>query len=1108
MTKKLILLSTLFLCQSIWAQEQPLAGFSYGIQDAPTGKEWENPELLALNKEQPHAYAFSFANEREAKQVLPEKSSYYKNLNGTWKFHWVKTPEERPQQFFLPSYDVPGWDDIAVPSCWNIAGIQKDGSLKYGVPIYVNQKVIFHHKVAVGDWKEGVMREPAKDWTTYIYRNEVGSYRRTFTVPSSWVGRETYINFDGVDSFFYLWVNGKYIGFSKNSRNTARFNISAYLQEGENIIALEVYRNSDASFLESQDMFRLPGIIRDVYLTSSPKIQIEDLIIQTTAMDKPIGLQAKTDFKIRSLIRNTSKVDVSGYSLTYQVYPVKLYSDETLEMSKETSTGNLKIQGELSCWNEQSLSLDKANLWSAETPNRYVLVATLKDAKGNVKDIKSTYFGACFVEIKDTPAEKDEFGKAGRYYYLNHQPIKFKGVNRHETNPTTGHVVTRSQMFQEVMLMKQGNINHVRTSHYSNDPYWFYLCNKYGIYLESETNLESHQYYYREASISHPVEWKAAHVARNMEMVRQHVNNPSINIWSLGNEAGPGDNFKAAYAAIKAFDARPVQYERNNKIVDMGSNQYPDVPWVQAAAAGTADEVYPFHISEYAHSMGNAGGNLIDIWNAIESSNFVCGGAVWDWVDQAMQTYTPSGTPYYAYGGDFGDKPNDGMFCMNGILLPDFSPKPEYYEVKKVYQNVAIRYLGENKIEVFNKHYFVNLGDYKVLWTLLENGAPVASDYLTDDLSKIGPRQKATLQIDCKKELSQGKEYLLNVELVLKENQPWAQKNYVQMAEQLVVQAAVTPTFTAQKGKLKMSKKAESVTISSSAFSVTFDQLQGTISSLSYNGKNIITSGNGPKLDALRAPVDNDNWFYQDWYQKGLHNLQIEVLSSSVRKQKDGSIELSYTVKNQAPNKAIINGGASGRYTIVEQKDSLQDFSLTAQQVWTVYPDGKIRFESNMTPSDDNVNLPRLGYLFKLPTEYQNYTYYGRGPWNNYNDRMSGSFLGIYESSVKDQFVNFPKPQEMANREDVRWCKLTDKESTGVQFTAASNMSAAVLPWNDMQLTLAPHPHELPESDGIYLHLDAKVTGLGGTSCGQDIPFEKDRVKGAYKLSFVIEPIH
>lgn len=1098
--KKLVILCALFCVIQLQAQDEKLEGFLYGVQDSPTGKEWENPELLALNKEQPRAYAFSFANEREALKVLPEHSSYYQNLNGTWKFHWCAQPEDRPVNFYQMDYNVQEWDEIKVPSCWNIEGIQKDGSLKYGVPIYVNQKVIFQHKVAVDDWRGGVMRTPPTDWTTYKYRNEVGSYRRTFTVPASWTGREVYLNFDGVDSFFYLWINGKYVGFSKNSRNTARFDISSYLTVGDNVLAVEVYRNSDASFLESQDMFRLPGIIRDVYLTSAPKVQIEDLVVQTTSVGKGAA------FKVRSLIKNLSLAVAKDYQLFYQVFPVRLYDDATEAQVKEMHTEAFSVQKNEACWEQNELKLEKVNPWSAERPSRYVLLATLKDKQGTTIDMKSIYFGACLVEIKDTPAAQDEFGKAGRYFYVNHQPIKFKGVNRHETNPENGHAITRQQMLQEVMLMKQGNINHVRTSHYSNDPYWFYLCNKYGIYLESETNLEAHQYYYRDASLSHPLEWKAAHVARNMEMVRQHVNNPSICIWSLGNEAGPGDNFKAAYAAIKAFDPRPVQYERNNKIVDMGSNQYPDVPWVWEAARGEADEIYPFHISEYAHSMGNAGGNLADIWEAIESSNFVCGGAIWDWVDQAMTHYTQEGKPYYAYGGDFGDKPNDGMFCMNGILLPDFSPKPEYYEVKKVYQNAGITWEKTGKVKVFNKQYFETLADYQLQWVLLENGVPVKKNVILENLEEIAPRKAMEYAVDLG-QLNADSEYLLNVELVLNQDKPWAKKGYVQMAEQCLIQEYIAPAPAVVKGKLKLAKNDQEISITGKTFWVAFNQQTGTLSALTYQGKEVIENGNGPVLDALRAPVDNDNWFYQDWYEKGLHNLKHTAQLTNLQKRKDGAIEIAYTVMSQAPNAAKIEGGASGRYHVIEESEKPVDFFFTTQQKWTVYPDGKIALESVIQPNDTAMVLPRLGYLVKLPKAYQQYTYYGRGPWNNYNDRCTGAFKGIYSSSVDDQFVNFPKPQEMANREQVRWVELTDETGKGIRFQATTAMAASALNWSDTQLTLAPHPFELPVSDGVYLHLDAKVTGLGGTSCGQDIPLERDRVKGSYHLGFWIEPI-
>ena len=576
------LLSIILLLGTLgcFAQTTALKGFAYGQAEAPTGKEWEAPEELALNKEQPRAWFFTFADVESARRVLPEHSSYYQSLNGDWKFHWVGNPEERPTDFYKPEFDVTGWDDVTVPMQWNVVGIQKDGSLKYGVPIYANQPVIFQHKVAVGDWKGGVMRTPPTDWVTYKHRNEVGSYRRSFTIPAGWEGREVYINFDGVSSFFYLWINGHYVGFSKNSRNTASFDITPYLNEkGDNMVAVEVYRNSDGSFLEAQDMFRLPGIFRTVSLTSTSQVQVRDFRVFP---DLDANYEDGT-LRVEADLRNLSKKKVKGYTLTYSLYANKLYSDDnelvegvggTFKLDEMEKGGKLCSKTEIAVLSPRK--------WSAEAPYRYVLVGQLKDKKGRVVETFSTALGFCKVEIKDTPASEDEFGLAGRYYYVNGKTVKLKGVNRQEINPATGNAITVKQMEEEIMLMKRGNINHVRNSHYSNDPHWYYLCDKYGIYLEDEANIESHEYYYGEASLSHVPEFEAAHVARVMELAHAHVNHPSVVIWSLGNEAGPGKNFVTAYNALHQFDpSRPVQYERNNDIVDMGSNQYPSIAWMR-----------------------------------------------------------------------------------------------------------------------------------------------------------------------------------------------------------------------------------------------------------------------------------------------------------------------------------------------------------------------------------------------------------------------------------------------------------------------------------------------------------------------------------------------
>ena len=670
MYKRNLMLLLGALSLPVWAGVPPLGGYYYGDTTAPSGWEWQSPDSLAYNKQQPHAWFFSFGSVDEARKVLPENSSLWRTLDGEWLFHWSKNPEERVKDFYRTDFDASAWDKVTVPMNWNIVGIQKDGTFKYGEPLYSNQRVIFQHKVAEGDWKGGVMRTPPHDWMTYKNRNEVGAYRRTFSVPADWKDKNVYINFDGVDSFFYLYVNGRYVGFSKNSRNLAQFDITPYLnKKGENVVAVEVYRHSDGSFLESQDMFRLPGIFRSVSLTAKPQIQVRDL----KAIPDYDASYTDASLCISADVRNLTNKAAKGYTIDYTLYANKLYSDENTLVPGVSATATV---GDLEKKGEQTATVtlkagDKVKPWSAEAPYRYTLVGELKDKKGKVVETFSTAVGFRKIEIKQTAAKDDEFGLAGRYYYLNGKNIKMKGVNRHETSPATGHYIPREQMLEEVFIMKRGNINHVRNCHYPDAPYWYYLCDKYGIYLEDEANIESHQYYYGKASLSHVPEFKNATVARNMEMVHATVNHPSVVMWSLGNEAGPGVNFVEAYKAIKTYDtSRPVQYERNNNIVDMGSNQYPSIGWMQAAVTGKYDIKYPFHVSEYAHSMGNAVGNLIDYWNAIESTNFFIGGAIWDWVDQAMYGYdSKTGDRFWGYGGDFGydNKPNDGMFCMNGI---------------------------------------------------------------------------------------------------------------------------------------------------------------------------------------------------------------------------------------------------------------------------------------------------------------------------------------------------------------------------------------------------------------------------------------------------------
>ena len=1129
----LILFAGILCCSPAWAGDV-LGGYFYQQQEAPTGWEWQSPDSVAVNKLQPHAWFFSFRNIEEARKVLPENSSYWKSLDGMWKFHWAPNPDERPKDFFRTDYDVSKWDDIKVPMNWNMAGLQRDGKNKYGDPLYSNQRVIFQHSwQPMNDWKGGVMRTPPKDWMTYRNRNEVGSYRRTFTVPADWKGQEIYLNFDGVDSFFYLYINGKYVGFSKNSRNLAEFNITPYLnKEGEeNTVAVEVYRHSDGSFLESQDMFRLPGIFRTVALTAKPQVQVRDF----KAIPDLDETYSNAKLHITAQLLNLSKKAIKGYTIQYSLYANRLYSDENTLLSGVTASaklaGKLNAKGEI----ELEATLDaanKVNLWSAEAPHRYTLVGELKDGKGRTVQTFSTFVGFRKVEIKETPAEKDEFGLAGRYYYLNGQPIKLKGVNRHENNVKAGHTVSREQMEHEVFLMKRGNINHVRNCHYPDAPYWYYLCDKYGIYLEDEANIESHEYYYGKQSLSHVPEFRNAHIARNMEMVHATVNHPSVVIWSLGNEAGPGKTFVDCYNAIKAYDtSRPVQYERNNDIVDMGSNQYPSIAWVQGAVQGKYKLKYPFHISEYAHSMGNACGNLIDYWDAIESTNFFMGGAIWDWVDQALDKQDPAtGKTYWAYGGDFGkdNKPNDGMFCMNGIMRPDLTPKAQYFEVKKVYQNVGVKAIDmkQGQIEIFNKNYFEPLKNYQIVWSLYKDGVCVKKNQpLQGAKNIVGPREKGiyTLPYDYAS-LDANSEYFVTVQFLLGKDMPWAKKGYVQMEEQLRVKGAdvAAPSIaavakTGKAMKYQLDKAAKRASITGENFQVAFDLNTGSIYSLKYGNQIIIKDGNGPQLDAYRAPTDNDAGigYHNAWFKNGLYDLQHVVKSwTCTPNKKDGTYKLDFTVESQGKEGCDVNYGNRDRdpescYNFEKNKRALTDADLkfTSRQIYTIYKDGSIEMQSAIGANRSKVILPRIGYSMVLPSELNQYDYYGRGPVNNYNDRKTSQFIGWYHSPVAEQGIMLPKPQAQGNREEVRWCAVTNSQQQGVVFISDSTMSASALPWSQQELTLAAHPYQLPKSSGTHLHLDAKVTGLGGASCGQGGPLTPDQVRSTpTTFGFIIRP--
>ena len=1054
--------------------------------DAPSGQEWESEQRLGLNKEKPHATFNSYADVESAKKILPEFSQYRVSLDGAWKFNWVKRPEERPVDFFKPELDVSGWKEIAVPSSWQTQG--------YDVPVYSNQAYLFRR-----DWPR-VMGEPPRRFTTFVNRNPVGSYRRDFEIPASWDGREVFINFDGVDSFFYLWINGKYVGFSKDSRSPAEFNITRFLKPGKNVAAAEVYRFSDGSYLECQDMWRLSGIFRSVAIHSKDKTHVRDLFVKTT----PAVPEESGQWKL------SVAVDVRKAAASERIrIDAMLYDEAGKEVSPLSIAGE-NVAGENGANGEIVLVHNYAHpaLWSAETPNLYTLVVKLTDAGGKVRDIVSTHVGFREVKIVDG------------VFLVNGKAVKYRGVNRHENFPKTGHALTHADMELDMKRLKQANVNHVRLSHYPNDPYWYYLCDKYGMYLVDEANIESHGYYYGKESLSHPKEWEAAHVDRIMAMVERDKNHPSVTIWSLGNEAGPGQNFVAGNAAIKARDlSRPTHYERNNDIVDMDSNQYPSVGWTYTKAAQKNNKK-PFYISEYAHIMNNGMGNLADYWDAIEKSDNIFGGAIWEWSDQGLEKTTGDGRKFIAYGGDFGDFPNDGQFIVKGVVYANRDPKPDFWEVKKVYQeiSVAAEDAGTGEIEVFNKHFFKDLSGYDLAWELTGDGAVIGAG--KRPAPAVAPRAKLKVKLPLPALISEhggakpGVDYRLRVGFRTTTDTIMGPAGYEIAAEQLAVKnpaGDAKPALAAAGDKPSVSDDGELTTVSGKDFRAVFDKKTGELTALEYAGKPVFKSGKGPALNGFRAPVNNDRWAMNNWFGLGLRHLEAKAAAFTVEKTGGNTVRIAAISDYSGAKAERVSDYGSNKPKIFATGEALPSDAPVFRVVsaWTVYPDGSVALQSAISATGRDIPLAKVGFTMELPAAYSKAEYYGRGPEENYPDRKTGSFLGRYSRAVKDFFEPYAKPQDMANREDVSWVALRDASGAGVLFAGLGRMSATVLPYTADELAAAAHPTDLPANpDRTRIDLDAAVLGLGGASCGP-IPIERDIVKAgaARHFGFVIRPL-
>ena len=1022
--------------------------------------EWQNEKIFGINREKGHVTFTSYpsvevmqADSSYRKQWFRPDSPDYKLLNGIWKFNWSRQPSERPEKFYQTSYDVSAWDDIEVPSCWDMKG--------YGTPIYTNVAYPFRNNPP--------FISPIQGMTTEDEPNAVGSYKRTFTLPESWNGSPVFIHFDGVYSAFYVWVNGKKVGYSQGSTEDAEFNITPYVKSGENQLAVEVYRWCDGSYLEDQDMFRLSGIFRDVYLVKRPQIHIRDFIL-TDTFNSLEDVVMNADIEVRNLGKKSQK----GYSVSVSILDAdgKTVTEKAVALSDITKGA--------SDFAHLELPVNRPELWSAENPNLYTVHIELKDKDGRTVEATYAQHGFRKVEMR------------GKHIYINDTKVLFKGVNRHDTHPQLGKSVDLESMMTDVFMFKQNNINTLRTSHYPNDTKLYALCDHYGIYVMDEANIECHGNF----GISDIESWAPAFIDRMERMIYRDRNHSSVVFWSMGNEAGVGSNFYKVRDAAKKLDSRPIHYcgdyTGDAKTADMDSWMYPS--FEEMIRVDNWDREKPFILCEYAHSMGNAVGNLKEYWDYIEyESKRMIGGCIWDWVDQGLNKPGYAADLWY-YGGGFGDGPNDAEFCCNGLITPDRKMTPKLMEVKKVYQYVEISLedLASGRIALKNKYNFTDLNIFSLEWTLVKNGHAVESG--SAEVPSLGLYETGIVEIPQIRNLDADGEYFLNVYLVRKDRQDWAEPGFVQASEQLVLREnpVVLPEISVRRSDLAASESDETLALKNRGFSVEFNKANGEMTSLVFAGLEMIHKNEGFRFNWYRA-INNDKHVTSSgniFIEHGKETLTLNDFSWNwVEEGRKAEIHTAYRV--QVPDK---------------QGNIAAD--MTYQVNYTVYADGIVDVTA-VYETCDEFDLPRLGLAASITPGFENITWYGRGPQENYPDRERSSFFGVYENTVDGMVEKYVRSQSMGNRGDIRWMTLTDGKGQGMKITAGCDLGFTTLHARDWDLFRTIkyghefHKIQLPQT---ILSLDAVQRGLGNQSCGPEpLPEFIPKSNHMYTLKFRIE---
>ena len=1040
----------------IKASNMPIpASMLYNLADRPKVY-WEDETRFAENKEDGHATYLPYPNEQAMVDDrafydtpwVANRSESFRSLNGDWRFHFVPEPSQRPTDFYKEDYDVSGWATIPVPSNWEMQG--------YDRPIYANVEYPHANIPPFIDARRG-FNDGGKNYGI----NPVGSYVRTFEVPENWTGKRTFIHFGGIYSAAFVYLNGKYVGYTQGANNVAEFDITSYLKRGENRLAVQVFRWSDGSYLECQDMFRMSGIFRDVYLYNTPLVSVRDHYI-TASLDKQAAYRNGT-MKVRLALDNRDRLKGTKEVMVRLFTPEGKLLTEAAKNIRYTDTQTLSTA-------EFEFPLNNLTLWTAETPELYTVHVVQRTA-GKDEMAFSTKFGFRDIEIR------------GSLVYINGQRVFFKGVNRHDSHPLYGRAVTTESMLQDVLLMKQNNINTIRTSHYPNDAKMYAMFDYFGLYTMDEADLEDHA----NQSISDMPSWIPAFVDRIDRMILRDRNHPSVIFWSLGNEAGGGSNFQACYDAAKKLDSRPVHYEGTrdekayggNRFSDLYSKMYPGMKWMDEHV-NSFDK--PMFICEYAHAMGNAIGNLKEYWESIESSTSTIGGAIWDWVDQAI--YEPNEIKKGIYrlhtGYDF-PGPHQGNFCSNGIIPATREESPKLKEVKAVYQyvhfgNCDINPKGkEVTVHLCNTYDFLSLDHFYLRWNAVVDGVELPADSI--NLSAVAPDDSLAINlklngITVKQAAKKGQELMLNVAVCLKEAQPWAPAGHLLSHYQYTLNEGTAmanrPSTIKGKSTYRVEENEKEIVITNDLLKAVFQRSTGRMTELVMNGVSFLSHGEG-------FIYDNHRWIENDRFTQTTNGLE-----------ETGTCSVSET-----DGKVIVTTGRKG---------SLCGTDL----VYTFLPNGTMELNAQFTPVANQ--LRRCGLVCGVNSALNQVDYYAYGPWENYSDRKEGCQVGRYATTVEQMDEAYVKPQSMGNREGLRELKLTDASGKGICIRTEGNVSFSALRYTDEDLMNTNHMWEMKARPYTVLHLDAAVRGVGNASCGRDVDtlpvYQVSPLPLSYKLRF------